>query len=243
MRARIDLLRNMPSTQWGTMVTAILARDGDDSWARGRRQLESVGYDWLRRRLIREGLQVLRRYDELLPKLGEKPKPASPASSSPPPSAKPIIKLRFYSSAQREAAAREEAKESRSRSSSVSSLSDCDPSSPVSPQASSPVPSVQSSAAPSPVPLRLKLARPKGNSLQTTLRFGRRSASPTELPTPKDPQTATTSVEVIHSDRALSGSAAAGRDRADSSSRKLRRLNGEADTDRRRSLRSQPKVS
>lgn len=263
MKARVDLLRNLPQTQWVSMVAAILAREGDATWQRGRRKLTTMGNDWLRRHLIKEGLEVLRRYDELLPKEGQKDKEkekekakgfaASPASSSPPPSSqpKPVIKLRLFSSAHREATAREAAakeaarkaaserqrQRQRSRSSSLSSLSDCDPSSPAS-IAHTPTPSEPSApspaSAPSPLPLRLKLARPKGGSLQTTLKFEKPTPSPTKPP----PQSAPT----IRAPRSSTGSAST----EASSPRKVRRLSVDSAsvTDRRRSLRSQPsKVS
>ncbi|EJT48143.1 hypothetical protein A1Q1_02847 [Trichosporon asahii var. asahii CBS 2479] len=269
MKARVDLLRNLPQTQWVSMVAAILAREGDETWQRGRRKLTTMGNDWLRRHLIKEGLEVLRRYDELLPKEGQKEKEkekekalkglaASPASSPPPPSTpKPVIKLRLFSSAQREAAAREaaakeaarkkaeeERQRQRSRSSSLSSLSDCDPSSPASVAATpTPVlsePSAHSPASvPSPVPLRLKLQRPKSGSLQTTLKWGKPTPSPTKPPPPAKPAPALAPLApALRAPRSSTGSAST----EASSPRKTRRLSSDsADvTGRRRSLRSQP---
>lgn len=269
MKARVDLLRNLPQTQWVSMVAAILARDGDETWQRGRRKLTTMGNDWLRRHLIKEGLEVLRRYDELLPKEGHKEKEKekekslkgfgiSPASSPPPPSTpKPVIKLRLFSSAQREAAAREAAaKESarktaeearqrqRSRSSSLSSLSDCDPSSPGS-VAATPTPSHPSepsapspASAPSPKPLRLKLQRPKSGSLQTTLKWGKPTPSPTKPPPPAKPAPAPAQAPSLRAPRSSTGSAST----EASSPRKIRRLSSDPGdvTSRRRSLRFQP---
>lgn len=68
MNSRIDLLRTLQPPQWNTVVNNVLARsEPNDAWARGRKRLEVVGIDWLRRRLIREGVELLRRYDQLLP--------------------------------------------------------------------------------------------------------------------------------------------------------------------------------
>lgn len=67
MRSRVDLLRNLPASQWATVVSAILARSDAGQWKRGREKLAAEGVDWLRRRLIREGKDVLGRYDQLLP--------------------------------------------------------------------------------------------------------------------------------------------------------------------------------
>lgn len=67
MRSRVELLRNLPAATWGTVVGAILARPDTGEWARGREKLAAEGVDWLRRRLIREGKDVLSRYDQLLP--------------------------------------------------------------------------------------------------------------------------------------------------------------------------------
>lgn len=67
MRSRVDLLRNLAAAQWATVVNAILARSDSGQWNRGRDKLAAEGVDWLRRRLIREGMDVLNRYDQLLP--------------------------------------------------------------------------------------------------------------------------------------------------------------------------------
>ncbi|RSH81250.1 uncharacterized protein EHS24_008687 [Apiotrichum porosum] len=76
MRARIELLRNLPGPQWASVVQAILARADNGRWARGRRKLElEGGADWLRRWLIREGQEVLGRYDQLLPNESKKHQP------------------------------------------------------------------------------------------------------------------------------------------------------------------------
>jgi hypothetical protein len=68
MNSRIDLLRNLPLAQWNAVVHNVLARgEANEAWARGRRRLEAIGVDWLRRQLIREGIELLTRYDQLLP--------------------------------------------------------------------------------------------------------------------------------------------------------------------------------
>ncbi len=66
MRARVDLLRALPAPQWAAVVGGVLGRP-DSGWDRGRAKLAAEGADWLRRRLIREGKELLSRYDELLP--------------------------------------------------------------------------------------------------------------------------------------------------------------------------------
>lgn len=67
MRSRVDLLRALPAHQWQSVVGAILSRSDTGDWDRGRAKLAAEGVDWLRRRLIREGKELLSRYDELLP--------------------------------------------------------------------------------------------------------------------------------------------------------------------------------
>jgi hypothetical protein len=70
MRARVDLLRALPAPQWAVVVGGVLGRP-DSGWDRGRAKLAAEGADWLRRRLIREGKELLSRYDELLPNTAE----------------------------------------------------------------------------------------------------------------------------------------------------------------------------
>lgn len=67
MRSRVDLLRALPDHQWTSVVTGILSRSDTGEWDRGRAKLAAEGVDWLRRRLIREGKELLDRYDQLLP--------------------------------------------------------------------------------------------------------------------------------------------------------------------------------
>ena len=65
MRSRIDLLRNMSIPSWSVVVAAVLSRD--ELWVSGRAKLGDVGVEWLRHRLVKEGLEVMKRYDQLLP--------------------------------------------------------------------------------------------------------------------------------------------------------------------------------
>ena len=71
MRSRIDLLRNLSMAAWSTVVGSVLARTADDGqgdvWAKGKGKLKEVGMDWLRMKLVKEGRELVRRYDQLLP--------------------------------------------------------------------------------------------------------------------------------------------------------------------------------
>jgi len=67
MRSRIDLLKNMSSASWSTVVSTVLSRGGDKTWTKGREKVGDMGPDWLRSRLVREGRELVRRYDQLLP--------------------------------------------------------------------------------------------------------------------------------------------------------------------------------
>lgn len=79
MRSRVDLLRNMADIPWITVVNTVLARYApdkqagggieavDDAYRRGREKVLSAGPGWLRARLVQEGKEVLKRYDQLLP--------------------------------------------------------------------------------------------------------------------------------------------------------------------------------
>ena len=79
LRARLELLRNMSPPAWSAVVSAVLSRstpldlgDSDhqaenDPWHQSKQKLKAQGIDWLRRLLIKEGNEVLKRYDELLP--------------------------------------------------------------------------------------------------------------------------------------------------------------------------------
>ncbi|WVR07956.1 hypothetical protein IAU60_004999 [Kwoniella sp. DSM 27419] len=77
MRSRIDLLRNMPKMTWSSVVSTIIAR-GPDEWAKGKDKVMDKGADWLKGRLIKEGEEVMARYEELLPPEQRKPKPQTP---------------------------------------------------------------------------------------------------------------------------------------------------------------------
>ncbi|OWZ78774.1 hypothetical protein C365_02413 [Cryptococcus neoformans Bt85] len=66
LRSRIDLLRNLSKPAWASIVATILARD-EDGWKSGRAKVGKEGEEWLRRRLLKEGEEVMKRYEELLP--------------------------------------------------------------------------------------------------------------------------------------------------------------------------------
>lgn len=78
MRSRVELLRNMADIPWITVVNTVLARygpggsgndeaNGAGPWSRGREKVMAAGAGWLRSRLVKEGEEVLKRYDQLLP--------------------------------------------------------------------------------------------------------------------------------------------------------------------------------
>ena len=71
MRSRVDLLRNMNGPGWATVVATVLSRSGSRGelpmWDKGKQKVMEEGMDWLRGKLVREGEEVLRRYDQLLP--------------------------------------------------------------------------------------------------------------------------------------------------------------------------------
>lgn len=65
MKSRIDLLRNMSTHAWAAVVAAVLSRG--EEWTAGRAKVGLAGADWLRSKLVKEGMEVMRRYDQLLP--------------------------------------------------------------------------------------------------------------------------------------------------------------------------------
>lgn len=68
MRTRIDLLKGMSVSAWSAVVWTVMAReDASGHWAKGKDKVKEEGVDWLRRRLVREGEEVMKRYDQLLP--------------------------------------------------------------------------------------------------------------------------------------------------------------------------------
>ena len=67
MKLRIELLRNMSDQSWTVVVNTVLSREGDKSWEKGRDVLREHGVDWLRDRLVKEGKELVKRYDQLLP--------------------------------------------------------------------------------------------------------------------------------------------------------------------------------
>lgn len=72
MRSRVDLLRTMSTMGWASLVSTVLARPPPshqtvEEWERGKEKIKSMGADWLRDVLVREGQEVLERFDFLLP--------------------------------------------------------------------------------------------------------------------------------------------------------------------------------
>jgi hypothetical protein len=68
MRTRIDLLRGMSTPAWSSVVWTVLAReDISGHWEKGKSKVKVEGIEWLRRRLVKEGEEVMKRYDQLLP--------------------------------------------------------------------------------------------------------------------------------------------------------------------------------
>jgi len=90
MRTRIDLLRGLSLPGWTAVVNAVLSRhstsaievdgqiDADkmreakesrevDIWSKGRAKIKEKGIEWLRSRLVKEGEELVKRYDQLLP--------------------------------------------------------------------------------------------------------------------------------------------------------------------------------
>jgi hypothetical protein len=45
---------------------------GDGVWAKGREKIRVKGVEWLRSKLVREGEEVMKRYDQLLPNESKK---------------------------------------------------------------------------------------------------------------------------------------------------------------------------
>jgi len=68
MKTRIDLLRSISSGSWSSVVWTVLAReDPSGLWDKGKQAVRTNGIEWLRRRLVKEGVEVMRRYDSMLP--------------------------------------------------------------------------------------------------------------------------------------------------------------------------------
>lgn len=65
MRSRIELLRSMGIPGWNAVVMAVLSRGV--GWDAGREKLREEGFEWLKGRLLKEGAEVMKRYDQLLP--------------------------------------------------------------------------------------------------------------------------------------------------------------------------------
>lgn len=67
MRSRLDLLRNMSVSAWSAVVAAVISRDGGAAWEKGKTKVGKEGVEWLKRRLVKEGEELMKRFDELLP--------------------------------------------------------------------------------------------------------------------------------------------------------------------------------
>lgn len=77
LRSRIDLLKGMSKTSWSAVVSVVLSRsvlnigsgneECEDRWAKGREKLGREGVDWLRDTLVKEGEELMKRFDQLLP--------------------------------------------------------------------------------------------------------------------------------------------------------------------------------
>lgn len=83
MKSRIDLLKNMSDSAWSAIVATVLSRSSTDTkaengaqgadggekdpWHKGREKLARSGHEWLRNRLVKEGKELVKRYDQLLP--------------------------------------------------------------------------------------------------------------------------------------------------------------------------------
>lgn len=67
MRSRIELLRNMSEPSWAVVASTVLSREGHTSWKKGRDKVAQMGPEWLKARLVTEGKELVKRYDQLLP--------------------------------------------------------------------------------------------------------------------------------------------------------------------------------
>jgi hypothetical protein len=67
MRSRIELLRNMSEASWANVASTVLSREGHPTWQKGREKVAQMGVQWLKARLVREGKELVERYDQLLP--------------------------------------------------------------------------------------------------------------------------------------------------------------------------------
>ncbi|WWC73818.1 uncharacterized protein I206_107790 [Kwoniella pini CBS 10737] len=90
MKSRLELLKNIPKLNWTVIVSTILQRvsptnsssGNEDVWLKGKNKINEKGEDWLKRQLIKEGEEVMKRFDELLPPEQRKPKTSTSTSTS-----------------------------------------------------------------------------------------------------------------------------------------------------------------
>ncbi|WRT69825.1 uncharacterized protein IL334_006816 [Kwoniella shivajii] len=77
MKSKIDLLKNMPKLTWSTIISTILNRGSSEEWLKGKEKIKEKGDEWLKRKLVKEGEEVLKRFEELLPPEQKKHKSSS----------------------------------------------------------------------------------------------------------------------------------------------------------------------
>lgn len=69
---RVDLLKGMSEASWETVLVAVLSRPAPGQvqkthWERGKRAVIRRGAQWLQEILVKEGEELLDRYDQQLP--------------------------------------------------------------------------------------------------------------------------------------------------------------------------------
>ena len=67
MRSRVEQLRNLSPHAWASVVINVASRYGLEAAVKPRKKLADEGPEWLRAQLVKEGKEVLKRYDQLLP--------------------------------------------------------------------------------------------------------------------------------------------------------------------------------
>lgn len=72
LRTRVDVLKGMSEPAWETLLVAVLSRPGMNAleearWDKGRMAVWQRGVEWLKGTLVKEGEELLERYDQLLP--------------------------------------------------------------------------------------------------------------------------------------------------------------------------------
>ena len=72
MHTRVGHLKQLSEGAWERLVISVFARKAPDAeqeerWAKGRKAVIRKGAEWLRGYLVKEGQELLDRYDQLLP--------------------------------------------------------------------------------------------------------------------------------------------------------------------------------